>query len=232
MIPSVTEEQLARFSGVMKRRLIEGGADGAVFEHMLRNPGFVGRLDGIIKKAGEEYRATTPIIERSPVATVRIGEFKTADNLCQAFTDAGYVVDDGVRGVLSNVPMAVSSQEIDLYRATIPELGLGNGKCKFAEAFDAIKRVGGIALPAEAELVYCLEYPEQCTMAGVLIYTEFVAGEFRENVRFYAEVRNGAGFRNKRCLAAYLYNPSCSHCGGWQRNYSGWLFGKPPVIAA
>ncbi len=102
-----------------------------------------------------------PLIERPPFATIQIGTFESVRDLRQALVDRNYRISDDADDLLSRIAVVSEPAILDLYRVTNAELGLPPRKTLVAETFEAIRKIGGERLPAEAGPQYRLQKPEQ-----------------------------------------------------------------------
>jgi hypothetical protein len=102
-----------------------------------------------------------PLIERPPFATIQIGTFENVRDLRQALVDRNYRISDDADDLLSRITVASQPVTLDLYRATGSELGLPPRKTLVDETFEAIRKIGGDKLPAEAGPQYRLQKPDE-----------------------------------------------------------------------
>lgn len=93
-------------------------------------------------------------------ARIQIGTYKTFRELRHALADGGYRVSDYAIGLMNRMTLVLEPKTLDLYWATNAELGLTHGGT-VEQSFEAIAKIGGEKLPAEAGPQYCLQSPDQ-----------------------------------------------------------------------
>jgi hypothetical protein len=133
-----------------------------------------------------------PLIERPPFATIQIGTFKEVRELRQALIDGKYGISDDGDDLLGRISVVSAPATLDLYRVTAAELGLPPRKTLVAEAFEAIRRIGGEKLPAEAGPQYRLQRPPgECELECDLVYMEPLPGRYGVPLIFGIESYEG-----------------------------------------
>ena len=113
--------------------------------------------------------------ERPPFATIQIGTFGNEGDLRKALLDGGHKISGDADDILSRISVAPKPTSLDVYRVTNTELGLPPYETLSDEAFEAIRKIGGEKLSAEAGPQYRLQMPSQAGEC-VLIYMDPILG--------------------------------------------------------
>ncbi|MEK7142719.1 MAG: hypothetical protein AAB785_00745 [Patescibacteria group bacterium] len=165
-------EGLARHMGRMVEdasRKYHGGAQK--LELVKGHPEFQKRLFGLFDELAAEREAMLSLIGRSPFAKIQIGTFGNAQDLRRALIDGNNRIERGADDLLGRITLVSEPATLDLYRATNAELGLSRGGTA-AQLFDAIEKIGGEKLPAEAGPQYRLQNPDQPVGGWELVFSD------------------------------------------------------------
>ncbi|MCL5406999.1 MAG: hypothetical protein M1429_00665 [Patescibacteria group bacterium] len=143
----------------------------ADLQDAMSHPEFKTSHHTLLDRLAVEYRLSKPLIERPPFATIQIGTFKNLNNLRSALKNAKCNISSYADDLFGRVTLATEPMILDLCRASNAELGLTQGGT-VAQTFEAIAKIGGEKLPAEAGPQYRLQNLDQKLGEWELIYMD------------------------------------------------------------
>jgi hypothetical protein len=138
------------------------------------HPDVKARVHGLFDELAVEHEMMLPLIERPP-STIQIGTFSEVKQLRQALVDGRFRISDYADDLLGQITLVSEPDTLELYRATNAELGLTQGGT-VAQSFEAITKIGGEKLPAEAGPQYRLQNSDQPMGQWELIYMDPMPG--------------------------------------------------------
>ncbi len=146
-----------------------GGTDK--LELVKGDPDFISELYRHFDARAKKRAQDLSIITRSPFATIKIGMFKNVRAMRRALSDNKCRVSDYASELMDLMILAKEPMTLDLYRASNAELGLTQGG-SVAQSFEAITKIGGVKLPAEAGPQYHLQNTNQKLDEWKLMYMD------------------------------------------------------------
>lgn len=147
----------------------------ANLQHAMNHPEFKRRHHDLLDGLVSEYVQMLPLIERPPFATIEIGTFRKVKDLRRALIDGKCRISDYAGNLLDRITLVSEPGTLDLYGATNAELGLTQGGT-VAQTFEAIAKIGGEKLPAEAGPQYRLQNPDQKLGEWEMMYMDPITG--------------------------------------------------------
>jgi hypothetical protein len=198
--------------------------DGRTLQHIMDCPDFTERVERVYVDMAADFRRSPPLIERPPVATIRVGTYQDVEAWCQSILGAGCRIGDwandltdqrGAVGEVGKFYLVSEMAEIPLYAASNADLGYPKG-CTVAESFAALEGIGAKKLPPDGMLYLRLAYLNQPLGEWLLGYMDPIADSSGDPEVFYVG-RNEDGL----WLYSSFAHPENTYSGG-----AVWVFAR------
>ena len=148
--------------------------------------------------------------------TIKLGAYKSVEDLSKAHTDGGFQIGDYAAQISKKVTIAETEIEIELVIVSVAELGFYKATRRDA-IYDRAKELGLDIVPAEAGLQLRLQYPNQPSGEWLCVAMEPIAGS-GGSLRVFS-VGHSAGCR-------WLRTGYGDHGHLW-RPGNRWVFARP-----
>jgi len=208
--PPVSTEQYAKLEQVVREIVRKGKISGSEFQHVLGHPDFVKELEMNINNKVAENRQKLAFTERPAWKTIQTGTHKSVNDLRQAVIDGDNRIGDWGGDILKRIKVANEETEIELFQATVAELGFTNG-ASWSDIKAKLDEFGFGICPAEVGPQLRLQYTDQPMDEWIWVVMDPVAGSDGVPRVFFVE-RNSLG----RWLRGFRGRPDDVLGGGYR----------------
>jgi hypothetical protein len=149
----------------------------ADLQDAMNHPSFKAEHHALLDRLAREYRASLPLIERTPWMTVTGGTHKSKKDLINAVKGAGHGISDWVEEVINSKDFTLLTEptEIDVYETTVKEL-TGKDSLTTKELSEIRDRLGFCDAPDETALHIRMAYTGQPMNEWRTVLSKPVAG--------------------------------------------------------